>query len=294
MMDFKERFHGSFWFNFLLVSLSFTVIYIVFFQTLSCFTHHGEMVKLPNLRGKSITEAEKILHDMHFEVQIDSTFEPTAASLAVLKQVPDSGAVVKTGRIVMLTVNSITALRVPMPNLVNLSLRSAELLLRSNKMYIGDTTYVPDIARGAVKEQRYKGEIVRPGELIPQGSKIDLIIGNGFGNQVFDVPDVVGRTVDEAMTIINQYNLIPNLYVNDIVGGMITDTFDAKIIKQTPTPLNEKGEHNKIKMGELIDLCIKQHPEPEDYNNKQIVPPSANTETTEPVPTKKINKREDE
>ncbi len=258
----------SFWFNFLVIAGIFTAIYVIFFLLLSHFTHHGEEVKVPNLRGKTLDQAITILKNMQFDVHVDSTFEPTEKPLIVLKQVPDTGAIVKTGRIVMITVNSITAMRVPMPNLVNLSYRSAEMLLKNNKLLIGDTTYVPDIASGAIKEQRYKGEVIRPGEMIPQGSKIDLVIGNGLGNQDFDVPDVVGMTVDEAMTIINQYNLIPNLYVEQMEGGSeITDTAEAKIIRQTPRPLTPDGKPNKIKMGEVIDLSIKQHPEPADFEN---------------------------
>ena len=261
----NENVKKSFWFNLLLVIGVFTVIYVIFFQTLSCVTHHGEQVKIPNLRGKDMNEAINILHDLHFEVQIDSTFEPTVKPLKVLKQVPDTGSIVKTGRIVMITVNSVTPVRVPMPNLVNLSFRSAEMLLKNNKIFVGDTIYVPDIARGAVKEQRFKGQPIRAGEMIPQGSKIDLVIGNGLGNTEFDVPDVTRLTVDEAMAIINQYNLVPNFYVENLEGDIISDTNTDYIIKQNPRSLSDMGEHNKIKMGAVIDLSIKQHPDEVDY-----------------------------
>jgi beta-lactam-binding protein with PASTA domain len=166
----------------------------------------------------------------------------------------------------MITVNSVTPLRVPMPNLISLSYRSAEMLLKNNKMFVGDTTYVPDIARGAIKEQLYKGQPIKPGEMIPQGSKISLVIGNGLGNTEFDVPDVTHMTVDEAMALINQYNLLPITYT-DMGSGEISDTPSAYIIAQVPKPFNENGEHNKIKMGADISLSIKQHPEDGDYGS---------------------------
>ena len=266
-MAIQEKVRRSFWFNLIAVTAVFFVIYILFFLMLSFFTHHGESVTIPNLRGKSMDAAINQLHQMHFEVQVDSTYDPNAKPMVVLKQVPDTGSVVKTGRIVMITVNSVTALRVPMPNLISLSYRSAEMLLRNNKMFVGDTTYVPDIARGAIKEQLFKGQPIRPGEMIPQGSKISLVIGNGLGNTEFDVPDVVRMTVDEAMAIINQYNLLPITYT-DMGSGEIVDTPSAYIIDQTPKALNESGAHNKIKMGADISLSIKQHPEDGDYNSK--------------------------
>jgi len=190
-------------------------------------------------------------------VNVDSTYEPASRPLVVLKQVPDTGSIVKEGRTVFLTVNMLTPPRIPMPNLVNLSLRSAEMLLHNNKLLLGDTIYKPDIAAGAILEQRYKGQVINPGELILQGSKIGLVIGNGLGNTEWDVPDVTGLAVDDAMTILNQYNIQTILTVQDQLTE-IRDTSSAIIVDQDPKPLNDKGEVNRIKMGSMINLIIKQ------------------------------------
>ncbi len=278
----QEKTKRSFWFNLLMVAAVFAVIYIFFFLMLSFFTHHGESVTIPNLKGKTMDAAINQLHEMHFEVQVDSTYDPNAKPMVVLKQVPDTGSIVKTGRIVMITVNSLTPLRVPMPNLISLSYRSAEMLLKNNKMFVGDTSYVPDIARGAIKEQLYKGSPIRPGEMIPQGSKISLVIGNGLGNTEFDVPDVIRMTVDEAMALINQYNLLPIIYT-DMSSGEIVDTASAYIILQRPSPTNETGGRNKIKMGADISLSIKQHPDESDYGSS----PKDNNTGDDPVNQKK-------
>lgn len=257
----REEVKRSFWFNFLMVALVFTAIYIIFFWALGCLTHHGEQVTIPNLKGKTMDAAIQQLHDMHFDVHVDSTFDPMAKPLTVLKQVPDTGSVVKSGRIVMITVNAVTPLRVPMPNLISLSYRSAEMLLRNNKMFVGDTTYVPDIARGAIKEQRYKGQAIRPGEMIPQGSKIDLVIGNGLGNTDLNVPDLTHMTVDEARAILNANNLVAFPFT----VGDVYDTAEAFVIAQNPKAFNAAGQPNKIKMGDMIELTIKQKPDPSDY-----------------------------
>lgn len=262
----REEVKRSFWFNFMLVALTFTGIYIIFFWALGCLTHHSEQVKIPNLKGKNMNDAIAQLHDMHFEVHVDSTFEPTAKPLSVLKQVPDTGSVVKSGRIVMITVNSVTPMRVPMPNLLSLSYRSAEMLLKNNKMFVGDTTYVPDIARGAIKEQKFKGRTIRPGEMIPQGSRIDLVIGNGLGNTDLNVPDLTHMTVDEATAIVNANNLVLVTIV-DQMSGEIVDTPNAYIIRQIQKPKTAGGEANKIKMGDIIEVYIKQKPDPSDYDD---------------------------
>ena len=262
----SQNFRKSFAFNLVVVLALCVILYVSFFATLHWFTKHGQELVIPDVRGKQISAAMAQLHDMHFEVNVDSTYEPAFKALTVLKQVPDTGSVVKEGRTVFLTVNMMTPPMVPMPNLVNLSLRSAEMQLRNNKLLLGDTTYKPDIASGAILEQRYKGEPIRPGEFILQGSKISLVIGNGLGNTEWDVPDVTGMSVDEAMTILNQFNLQPILSVINQLSE-IHDTSTAIIVDQQPRSLNDGGAVNRIKMGDVIDLIIEQNPPPEDIHN---------------------------
>lgn len=255
----KEHIRKSFWFNLLVIVLLCAILYITFFITLHWITRHGDEVKIPDLRGKDATEAIAQLKAMHFEVAVDSTYEPLAKPLSVLKQVPDTGSMVKTGRTVFLTFNMLVPTRIPMPSLVGLTYRSAEMLLKNNKLFVGDTTMVPDIAGGAIKEQRYKGKPIPTGELVPQGSKIDLVIGNGLGNTEHNVPDVVGMNVEMAITILNQYNLQALPFPKDNLTE-ISDTASAIIVDQTPEAMNDKGDPTRIKEGDIIELFIEQYP----------------------------------
>jgi len=263
----NQNISKSFAFHLAIVLVLCTLLYICFFASLNCVTKHGKEQTIPNVTGKDANEAVSQLTKLHFEVNVDSTYEPAARPLTVLKQVPDTGSIVKDGRTVFLTVNMMVPPRIPMPNLVSLSLRSAEMLLRNNKLLLGDTIFKPDLAAGAVLEQRYKGQVIQPGEMILQGSNIGLVIGNGLGKTEWDVPDVTGLAVDDAMTTLNQFNIQPILEVADALS-QISDTSSAIIVDQTPRALNDKGERNRIKMGDIIDLKIMQNPAPgEIYNS---------------------------
>jgi eukaryotic-like serine/threonine-protein kinase len=252
----REKLRKSFWLNLLVIILLSFLLYILFFASLKWITHHGEEVKIPNMMGKSMNVALAQLRTMHFEVYIDSAYDPKVKPLMVLKQVPDTGSIVKTGRTVFLTVNRATPLMTPMPNLVNLSFRSAEMLLRNNKLLVGDTTFKPDIAAGAVLKQMYNGNEIRPGDMIAQGSKVDLVIGDGLGITQFNVPDVVRMNYDEASGVIvgNNLQCSPPLALDDI-----TDTGSAIVVEESPAPVNEAGLPNRIKAGDIIDLKICQH-----------------------------------
>ena len=265
----KERIRNSFWFNFAVVACLAMLLYILFFTSLHCVTNHGREVLTPDVRGKKADSAVAILRAMKFDVEIDSTYEPTMRPLTVLKQVPDTGSLVKEGRTIFLTINMLTPPRVPMPSIKDLSYRSAEMILRNNKLVVGDTSYKADIANGAILEVRFKGSVITPGTPIPQGSRIDLVIGNGLGNTEWDVPNVTGMTVDEALVILSQFNLQPML-VPASQMEQITDTPTAIISDQGPSQYYDDGAMNRIKMGEFIDLQIMQRPAPEDiYQGKQ-------------------------
>lgn len=252
----KENLRKSIWFHLGVVVALCLVFYGIFFATLHWFTRHGEEVKVPDVRNKDMNAAITSLRQMHFDVYVDSTFEPEQKPLVVLKQMPDTGSIVKQGRTIFLTVNMVKPPQVPMPNLLGLSYRSAEMLLRINKLKVGDTTYKPDIAAGAILEMKFKHEPIRAGQMIQQGNRIDLIIGNGLGETEWDVPNVTGLTVDEALTILNQYNLQP-VYLPKNEATVIADTMAAQIIDQQPRADDGTGKPGRIKMGDAIQLYIE-------------------------------------
>lgn len=250
-----EHFSQKLWFHLLLVIGVCVVFYVLFFSTLSLITRHGDDGKVPNVTGKDVRQAAKILESQGFDVRVDSTYFPDRKALMVLKQIPDVGDMVKHGRMIFLTVNKSVPPQTPMPNLVNLSFRSATLILKSNRLILGDTTYRPDIAEGAILDQLYMGKPIRPGQMIPQGSRIDLVIGGGLSNEL-QVPDVIGLTYPEAMAMLNG----AGLQFTPIYDADITDSTMAKVYKQTPNHISDIGVPTIIRQGDFVDIYIGQNP----------------------------------
>jgi eukaryotic-like serine/threonine-protein kinase len=248
----KEDLKRSFRFNLLMVVLLCVVLYVLFFASLSILTRHGAEVKVPNVTGKDIRVALAELGKMEFEIDVDSTYEPTAKPYTVLMQVPEVNAAVKRGRTIFLTINKAEPPKTPMPNLLNLSFRSATMILKSNKLVLGDTTLRPDIAKGA-------------GQMVPQGSRIDLVVGDGLGNTQFNVPDVIGMTYEEAIAFLNS----ANLNFTAIWEGGIEDSAQAIVYFQTPTAVNELAAPNRIKEGDVVDIRIKQNPSSEELEGNR-------------------------
>jgi eukaryotic-like serine/threonine-protein kinase len=116
-----------------------------------------------------------------------------------------------------------------MPNLVGMSFRNAEMEMRVKGLKLGDTSYVPDIAKNAVKDQVINGESVRPGTRVAMGTVISLVLGAGIGSEDIPVPDLFGMPYPEAMTLLeaNGINLgvvLPDTDLKDMcTGKTLTD-----------------------------------------------------------------------
>lgn len=244
------------WFNFLLVIVVCVILFMLFFSSLGLLTNHGEETKVPNVTGKTVEQAVKSLTAMGFEVKVDSTYEPTKKALMVLQQMPEVGEVVKTGRTLFLTVNKSVPPNTAMPKVVDLTYRSAVLILQSNRLVLGDTILRPDIAKGVVLEQLFEGKQVDPGTLIPQGSVITLVIGDGLGNTEMNVPDVMGMPYVEALGLLSSNNLL----ITTVPDPGSTDTAAWIIYNQTPNPMSELGVPSRIREGDGIDIFVSENP----------------------------------
>lgn len=250
----SKPFHKSLVGTLIIIALICIGIYWLFFASLGWITGHGKELAVPALKGKNLKESMAILENAGFEVEIDSMYSPEAKPLTVLDQQPDGGTTVKRGRTIFLTVNYMTPPNTSMPNLVNMSYRSAEMLLKSSKLLLGDTIMKPDMAQGAVLSQLLNGKEIAPGTKIPQGSTISLVIGDGLGNKQINVPDLNGMTYPEAVAILSG----SNLNYSAVFDGSISDTSTAVIYMQQPEAFNEFNEPNKIQEGDNIDIRIKQ------------------------------------
>ena len=94
-------------------------------------------------------------------------------------------------------------------------------------------------------------------------SSIDLVLGNGLGNQQLAVPDIVGLTVSQAREYISGDNISIGVIIAE---SPVSDTANAYIIKQNPEPKTTlpEGEivNNRIRPGQMMDVWISMTPPP--------------------------------
>ena len=98
---------------------------------------------------------------------------------SVLSQIPIADHEVKQNRKIYLTVNPSGYRKITVPNLIQITKRNAESLLKSTGFELGEISYRDNIGKDMVLEIQFNGNKIEPGILLPKTSKIDLVLGNG-------------------------------------------------------------------------------------------------------------------
>lgn len=242
------------WVNILFAFVLVFILLFVCLLSLDFFTHHGKTLTVPAVMNMPFSQAEKILKDQGFDIEIqDSTYSDTAGPLSVLRQFPEADAVVKANRTVYLTINRAVAPSVEMPNLEGMSLRTAQMVLKQYGLKVKDTIFRPDFAKNAVLEQQYKDERIKPGTKIAMGSAITLVLGSGLGQQEFNVPDLYSLSYAEALMVLQSAGLSAGVVVAD---PDVKDTSNAYVYRQDPERFSYDGTYNRIRPGQQIDLFL--------------------------------------
>lgn len=245
----------SFWLNMLAGLILMVLLLFLLSIFLGPLTRHGKNKIVPSVVGKSYEEAEKILSNSGFDIEVqDSVFTDTTAKGVVLRQVPEGDAIVKISRTVYLTINRHVPPTVEMPNLIGFSFRNAELQLKNMGLRIGDTIFKPDFARNSVLEQRFhNGDAIPAGTKIRQSTQIDLVLGNGVGDIEFSVPNLIGMRFGDARDFLESNGLSFLVVLTD---PDVTDTLNAYIREQTPPRMGEDGRRIKIRAGQTMDVKL--------------------------------------
>lgn len=229
----------------LVIVTGVALLLFFFFAYLPWTTHHGETIAVPKVTGMQLSQVEDFLddHSLRYFVQ-DSVYDPTVKPYTVLKQDPVVGAQVKENRKIYLTVSMATAPLVPMPKLLDLSLKTATITLQNLGMRLGQVSTVPDLQQNAVLKQLVGGKEVKPGERVPKSSAIDLVVGDGQGNNEFALDNVVGQPYDEVRILLQGQGLQVGSVIYQRSGT------EGNVLRQRP------AAGTQVRTGQLIDLWV--------------------------------------
>lgn len=185
-------------------------ILVALIAWLKSYTQHGIEVEVEDVRGLVVAEAEPLLSSQGLRLEIiDSTYTDKVPFGTIVDQDPKPLSHAKHGRAVYVIINATTKRQVTMPNLLDISYRQAETTLRGMGLEV-DTAYEyePSAFRDLVLDVKADGESVLPGEKIPVGTKVRLVVGFGRGTEQVEVPDVLGLSLQDARSLLLSHRLI--------------------------------------------------------------------------------------
>ena len=182
-MNFIKYIFSKYFFKQILNTIILTLFFIlILYFYLNITTNHNKYINVPELNGVAFNEAIKILdeNNLSFIVLDSALYNPEYPKFSILDQMPKSNTQVKKNRKIYLTLNPSNYGKVSVPNIIQITQRSANSSLLASGLEIGEVSYENNIGKDMVLEILFNGNKINSGDMVPKKSKIDLILGNGI------------------------------------------------------------------------------------------------------------------
>jgi eukaryotic-like serine/threonine-protein kinase len=163
------------------------------------------IIQVPDIIGMDYEEAEEFTSQvgLHLEKQNEGVYSPEVPEGKIISQFPVGGERVRQTRSILVTVSKGPAV-ITLPDLSGKTLREAEVLLDNLKIEIGNRVfkYNNDVPKNNIISQEPEA-----GEEITSYQKINIIISKGKQPNMVIVPNLLGLSREEAISIINENSL---------------------------------------------------------------------------------------
>lgn len=248
----------SFWFHFFTDrKLYYLLAGLILFGGLSLiamdryimpfYTHYGHGITVPDISRMPLDEAIVRLQDSGLRHELtakrsNEAFPPDY----VLDQTPNAGMIVKPNRKVYITVNATTTPTVVVPNVENLSLRNATIQLENSGLQVGNITYESSRFRNSVL-----GQSIPSGRSVSRNTMVDLIVGDGLGSVMVDIPDIRNMHLTQAQNTLQEAGLR--------VGSILFEPTD-RVMPNTILSY-QPDTRRPVFEGTAIDLVVSVSPE---------------------------------
>ena len=199
--SFKDSKLGIVSINILIAIIVAAILLVGLIIGLRLYTQHGEEIVVPNITNLYVEEAKIIAASEGLQIMvIDSTYSTKVPLGTLVEQNPKAGSKVKHGRTIYVIQNARFRRPVILPELRDLSLRQAETTINTLGLKINDIVYEPSTYKNILLDVHYNGNTIEAGTRLEEGDAITLIVGKGQGTREVSVPNIIGKTLDEART----------------------------------------------------------------------------------------------
>ena len=223
------------------------VVGISVYLTLTTIIKSEDTVVVPNLVGKDVVYALRILTDLGLNTKVKgSEYSSDVPKDYVIFQQPEPGMEIKKGRDVRMIISK-GAETILMPNLAGLSVQQASIILEENGLCREElsNTYNENI-----KKDDIIAHTPSAGDMIRRGKCVDLLVSMGVLPKAYKMPDLKGLSFEDAILVVERSNLL----LGEIKSFYHKDKPKNAIINQEPLA------GYRVIEGTIINIVINGKP----------------------------------
>ena len=246
-------------YHLVVIVLLLVSIAIVSFLAMAIGTRHSAHRTVPDFVGLRMNDAEYFAGRRNLQIIVNDSLHVSAyPGGVILDQLPKGGVVVKPGRKVYVTINSLRQRMVTVPYVAGRSLRQAKNMLETAGLTIDHLEYAEDMATNYVLAEFVDGTEILEDSLAVQaekGSGVVLRVGVAPNDVATAVPQVLGRTLFEAKSRLWESGL--NIGEVEFDAGMpALERNRAKVYKQSVLPSAEVEYGSRVSLRLTLDTAL--------------------------------------
>jgi beta-lactam-binding protein with PASTA domain len=223
----------------------FLFVILMNYVILPYYVKHGKTLSVPTVVGIPLDSAKEALTAQGLvPVEAETRPDPAYAAGMVTNQNPASGAIVKQGRHIYLTISG-GEIQVFVPTLRGRTLRDARFALERYGLKLGLVSYATSTT---FPDNTIIDQTVIANSRVVRGTQVGVVVSTGSDSLQIVVPMITGKSTTEAERIL----MAAGLRVGNITLQPSFDLLPNSVVDQYP----RAGE--KVARGHAIDLFVVQ------------------------------------
>lgn len=203
----------------------------------------GRMLKMPNITGDRVDDAQRILNGDHLQLRIVDRQYGASPANTVLRQSPAAGEQVKVAQDVQVIV-SLGRQNITVPSLEGRSLRAAQISLLESGLPLGSvsTMLMPEADTGTVIQQE------PPAGSAAVSPRVDVLVAGDEPPAYYVMPSLTGMQQAEAQRLL----ISGGLHTPKIDEVLDTSVAKGTVVSQVP------GRGAKISSDTIVEIGVVQ------------------------------------
>ncbi len=216
---------------------------IMNFIVMPLVVREGSETRVPDIVSLSLRAAEAKLQEAGLgSIKGHEELDSELPKGSVISQRPEGGAIVKTGRRVILTISKGSA-SATVPDIEGYSLREARFLLEKEGLRPGGIVWLTDESR---PDGVIIGTLPSDGTVMRLNAEVDLMVNRRDTDVMITVPVLMGLDLEMARIMAED---------NFLLIGDLTMTVDNELLPETVIS-QSIPEGSRVKKWTVIDLTV--------------------------------------